>query len=120
MRPVIALGRGGVAETVDDTVGRIYQEPTSAALLAAIDAWESEGCPHDPTEARRRAEALSGPVFRDRILKFLAEVVTAGGSTWCRRPRIREMNRNGETTQDRTILNRILTQSERYWKIGFN
>lgn len=78
--PVIALGRGGVAETVDDSVGRIYQEPTSADLLAAIDAWEADGCPHDATEARRRAEALSGPVFRDRILKFLAEVVATGGS----------------------------------------
>ena len=76
--PVIALGRGGVAETVDDSVGRIYQEPTSADLLAAIDAWEADGCPHDPTEARHRAEALSGPVFRDRILKLLAEIMTTG------------------------------------------
>ena len=69
-------GRGGVAETVDDSVGRLYPEPTSAALLAAIDAWEAEGHPHDPIEARHRAEALSGPVFRARILKLLAEVVT--------------------------------------------
>jgi glycosyltransferase involved in cell wall biosynthesis len=76
--PVIALGRGGVAETVDDSVGRIYTAPTSGALLAAIDAWESEGCPHDPTEARERAEALAVPVFRDRILRFLTEVVTSG------------------------------------------
>jgi glycosyltransferase involved in cell wall biosynthesis len=76
--PVIALGRGGVAETVDNSVGRIYQEPTSACLLAAIDAWEADGCPHDPAEARDRAELLSGPVFRDRILKLLAEVVTEG------------------------------------------
>jgi glycosyltransferase involved in cell wall biosynthesis len=77
--PVIALGRGGVAETVDDSVGRIYREPTSADLRAAIDAWEADGCPHDPTEARHRAEALSGPVFRDRILKLLAEIMTTGG-----------------------------------------
>ena len=67
-----------MAETVDDSVGRIYHEPTSADLRAAIDAWEADGCPHDPTEARHRAEALSGPVFRDRILKLLAEVVTQG------------------------------------------
>lgn len=77
--PVIALGRGGVAETVDDSVGRIYQEPTSACLLAAIDDWESNDCPHDPIEARRRAESLSGSVFRGRILGFLAQVV-AGNS----------------------------------------
>ncbi len=73
--PVIALGRGGVAETVDDTVGRIYSEPTSAGLLAAIDDWESLGSQHDPAVARRRAESLSLPVFRDRILGFLTEVV---------------------------------------------
>jgi glycosyltransferase involved in cell wall biosynthesis len=77
--PVIALGRGGVPETVDDSVGRIYSEPTSAGLLAAIDAWESAGCPQDPAEARERALALSSPVFRDRILKFLTEVVTGDG-----------------------------------------
>jgi glycosyltransferase involved in cell wall biosynthesis len=76
--PVIALGRGGVAETVDNSVGRIYHEPTSAALVAAIDAWEADDYPHDPIEARHRAEALSGPVFRDRILKLLADVMTDG------------------------------------------
>jgi glycosyltransferase involved in cell wall biosynthesis len=92
--PVIALGRGGVAETVDDTVGRIYPEPTSDALLAAIDAWESLGCPHDPTEARRRAEALSRSVFRDRILRFLAEVVTGDGHHPVPpAPHLRELNR---------------------------
>jgi glycosyltransferase involved in cell wall biosynthesis len=77
--PVIALGRGGVPETVDDTVGRIYSEPTSAGLLAAIEAWESEGCPHDPDVARRLAESLSVSVFRDRILSLLTEVVTGDG-----------------------------------------
>jgi glycosyltransferase involved in cell wall biosynthesis len=72
--PVIALGRGGAAETVDDAVGRLYGEPGSAALEAAIDAWEAEDCPHDPIRARRRAEAFALPVFRDRILGLLAEV----------------------------------------------
>ena len=86
--PVIALGRGGVAETVDNTVGRTYAEPTSAALLAAIDAWESDGCPHDSTQGRRRAEALSQPVFRERMLEFLAEVMTAAASTRSRPHRI--------------------------------
>jgi glycosyltransferase involved in cell wall biosynthesis len=75
--PVIALGRGGVAETVDDSVGRTYALPTETALLDAINAWENQGCPHDPTEARRRAESLSRPVFRERILRFLTEVVSA-------------------------------------------
>jgi hypothetical protein len=89
-----------VAETVDDTVGRIYAEPTSAALLAAIDTWESQGCPHDPTEARKRAEALSVPVFRDRILKFLTEVVTRSSQhVLPPAPHLRDLNRQGEGTK---------------------
>jgi glycosyltransferase involved in cell wall biosynthesis len=72
--PVIALGRGGAAETVDDAVGCTYPEPSPATLLAAIDDWEARGGPHDPAEARHRAEALSLPVFRERIFKLLTEV----------------------------------------------
>jgi glycosyltransferase involved in cell wall biosynthesis len=73
--PVIALGRGGAAETIDESVGRTYPEPTAAALRDTLDAWEREGCPYDPTVARRRAEALALPLFRHRLLGFLAEVV---------------------------------------------
>ncbi|HZW33114.1 MAG TPA: glycosyltransferase [Isosphaeraceae bacterium] len=73
--PVLALGRGGAAETVDDAVGRTYPEPTAAGLLRALDAWESQGCPADPSRARRRAEAFALPLFRQRLLGFLAEVV---------------------------------------------
>jgi glycosyltransferase involved in cell wall biosynthesis len=76
--PVIALRRGGAAETVDDTVGRTYPEPTATGLLAAIDAWEAQGCPHDPILARRRAERFALPRFRERLLDFLAEVVAGG------------------------------------------
>ncbi len=43
--PVIALGRGGAAETVDDAVGRTYPEPTADALRETLDAWERDGLP---------------------------------------------------------------------------
>jgi glycosyltransferase involved in cell wall biosynthesis len=79
--PVIALGRGGAAETVDDSVGRTYPEPTAAALREALENWENEGCPHDPTTARHRAEALALPLFRQNLLGFLAEVVGASSHT---------------------------------------
>ena len=75
--PVIALGRGGAAETVDNRVGRTYPDPTPDSLLAALDAWEAAGRPHDPSLARTRAEALALPVFRRRLLGYLAEVVAA-------------------------------------------
>jgi glycosyltransferase involved in cell wall biosynthesis len=75
--PVIALGRGGAAETVDNAVGRTYPDPTADGLRAALDAWERDGSPHDPVLARRRAEALALPLFRQRLLGFLADVVAS-------------------------------------------
>jgi len=74
--PVIALRRGGAAETVDAACGRFYDEPTEEALGAAIEAWEADGRPHDPTRARARAEAFALPVFRRRLLDHLADVAT--------------------------------------------
>ena len=78
--PVIALKRGGVAENVDDRVGRAYDEPTVEALMAAIEGWEADGRPHDSIEARRRAEALALPVFRSRLLGYLDEIMGRSGS----------------------------------------
>ncbi|MDR3619016.1 MAG: glycosyltransferase [Paludisphaera borealis] len=77
--PVIALRRGGVAETVDDAFGRLYPEPTADALGAAVDGWEADGRPHDPALARRRAELYSLPVFRRRLLDLLADVASGNG-----------------------------------------
>ena len=72
--PVLALGRGGVLETVGSTIGRLYGEPTVEALAAAIVTWEAEGCPYEQALARRRAETFSLPLFRSRMLQLLAEV----------------------------------------------
>jgi glycosyltransferase involved in cell wall biosynthesis len=76
--PVIALGRGGAAETVDDTVGRLYAEPTAAGLEEAITSWEASDRCHDPSRGRERAESFSLPVFRHRILTLLTEVTAHG------------------------------------------
>ena len=76
--PVIALGRGGVAENVDDAVGRLYAEPTVDSLVEALIEWESDGEPHDPLEARRRAESLDLPIFRSRLLEQL-DLSVGGG-----------------------------------------
>jgi glycosyltransferase involved in cell wall biosynthesis len=78
--PVIALDRGGVPETVDAAVGRVYDRPGPDALLDAIERWEAAGRPHDPAEARRRAEFLALPLFRERLLGFLAEVLAGAHS----------------------------------------
>lgn len=72
--PVLALGRGGAAETVDERTGRLFDQAGSAGVASAITGWEAEGCPHDPARARRVAESYALPVFRERILGLLAEV----------------------------------------------
>jgi glycosyltransferase involved in cell wall biosynthesis len=73
--PVIALDAGGVAETVDDVVGRLYREATAESLRQAIEAWEAAGCPNQPEVGRARAVAFSAPRFRQQLLGYLAEVV---------------------------------------------
>ncbi|GAC1466480.1 MAG: glycosyltransferase [Isosphaeraceae bacterium] len=73
--PVIALGVGGAAETVDTSVGATYSEPTAEGLLDTIERWESSGCPHDPGLARKKAETFALPLFRERLLGFLEGVV---------------------------------------------
>ena len=72
--PVIALGRGGVSETIDARVGRTYSEPTPEGLVDAIESWESDGSPHDPVIGRRRAESYALPLFRERLLGYIASV----------------------------------------------
>ncbi|RUL85712.1 glycosyltransferase [Tautonia sociabilis] len=73
--PVIALGRGGVAETVDDRVGLLYDEPGPGPLLRAIEAFEADGGRRDASLARLKAEALSPDVFRERLLLLLDELL---------------------------------------------
>ena len=75
--PVIALGRGGVAETVDDTVGRTtpsrsrrpcsLRSTTGKRMVAAMIRLEAA------TDEPRRTH---NPCFDGRILRFLAEVMT--------------------------------------------
>ncbi len=73
--PVIAYGGGGVAETVDNTVGRIYDAPTAEGLIEAIEEWEASGRPFDADAARRKAEAFALPLFQERLLGFLDDAV---------------------------------------------
>ena len=75
--PVIALGTGGVAETLQGDVGLLYDEPKTAGLVRAIDRFEAGGWLHDPSRARGRAETFATEVFRDRMLGVLNEILGA-------------------------------------------
>ena len=77
--PVIALGRGGAAETVDNTVGKLYDEPDPSSLEAAIKALGSRGLPSRsgswPTPRRI--------VFTPRVSR--PDLQAAGRGPWGRR-----------------------------------
>jgi glycosyltransferase involved in cell wall biosynthesis len=94
--PVVALARGGAAETVAGTIGRLYEEPTVNALEASITEWEAQGTPHSSLLARRRAEEYAIPIFRDRILSLIWDLVIRPGLPVlaCGGTKIRDRSRN--------------------------
>jgi glycosyltransferase involved in cell wall biosynthesis len=77
-RPVIALGRGGVRETVvpldataESPTGVFFEEPTPAALAAAVRRFESAAHRFEPKALRARAERFDRPLFAERISRYL-------------------------------------------------
>jgi glycosyltransferase involved in cell wall biosynthesis len=74
--PVIALNRGGAAETVAPDCGHLYDAPSTDGLISAITRWENMGSPCDAAAARARAKAFSAARFRQEILQFLDRVVS--------------------------------------------
>ncbi len=71
-RPVIALGRGGVTETViDGQTGVLYPVPGSDGLVGAIEAFES--LRFDVSVIRDRARVFARDAFRRRFLKVLTD-----------------------------------------------
>ena len=74
--PVIALNRGAVPETVDDTVGLRFEEPKPDALAEALLAFEARP-PIDSRAARRKAEPFAVERFTQRFLEVLRQTVAA-------------------------------------------
>ncbi len=73
---VIALNAGGVAETVDDTVGVLFESPTVESLCNAIMAFESRPADSfDPAVAREKALTFSGDRFDSGILEVIRDVL---------------------------------------------
>ncbi len=77
--PVIALGRGGVAETVvgvgSGRTGVLYAEPTVDALVEAMREFESLPAPLDPATARLRALEFSRSRYEAELLAYLERVL---------------------------------------------
>jgi glycosyltransferase involved in cell wall biosynthesis len=75
--PVVALGRGGVLDTVlDGVTGLLYdaEGPGTPELAAAIAAFDPTA--FDPAAIRRHSEQFSVPRFREEFRTFVTSAVT--------------------------------------------
>ena len=69
--PVIALGRGGLLETVvEGETGVFFTEPTPAAIAGAVERFEALSPGIRPERCRARAMEFSTPVFRERFRSY--------------------------------------------------
>lgn len=73
--PVIALGQGGVAETVLDTkTGVVFTEATGAALRAAIDRFETLSWPVLSRASVVRSKIFSAESFAQHLRRAVSSV----------------------------------------------
>lgn len=75
--PVIAFGRGGALETVrgldsERPTGCFFEEQTSAAILDAIERFESLAVPIDPEDCRANAARFRSELFRTRLREIVS------------------------------------------------
>jgi len=72
--PVLAFGRGGLAETViDGRTGLLYKEQTAVALNAAIEQFERGQVRFDARVIRKNAERFSADKFKTSFTAFIEE-----------------------------------------------
>lgn len=71
--PVIAYGRGGVLESVEEGVtGLFFREPSATAIAAAIEEFEANEAAFRPQALRRAAARFSREIF-DRSFRAALE-----------------------------------------------
>jgi glycosyltransferase involved in cell wall biosynthesis len=72
--PVVALGEGGVMESVvDRETGVFFGEPTPAAMAAAMESLE--GVHFDESSIRRNARRFAAPRFREELLRDVVRLL---------------------------------------------
>ncbi|MGZ3694614.1 MAG: glycosyltransferase [Bdellovibrionota bacterium] len=74
-RPVIAYGKGGLLDTVNEDTGIFFPEQTVESLTAAVEKFESELSRFSPAKARARAEEFSRGHFRKQYLAELGKAL---------------------------------------------
>jgi glycosyltransferase involved in cell wall biosynthesis len=83
--PVIAYGKGGALETVRDLTqsrptGLFFDEQSTDAIIAAVDAFEREPGRIRAEDCRANAERFSVARFRERFVAEVAKAVPAVAS----------------------------------------
>lgn len=76
--PVIALSKGGTAETVRDLgqsspTGSLFTEQTPEQLLRAVDRLEEGMAAFAPEAIRANAERFGATRFRRELMHYMAE-----------------------------------------------
>ncbi|PIS02105.1 MAG: glycosyl transferase [Chlamydiae bacterium CG10_big_fil_rev_8_21_14_0_10_42_34] len=72
--PVIALGKGGVCETVvEGKTGLFFSEQTSSSLVDAVEKFEKMEM--DPSQCRKRAEEFSVNRFNELFAQFVRDKI---------------------------------------------
>jgi glycosyltransferase involved in cell wall biosynthesis len=72
--PVVAYGRGGIRDSLEDgKTGPWFFEQTTEALIDAVERLEKEGCA-DPVELNRRAQVFSRERFKQRVQQDLQKL----------------------------------------------
>ena len=72
-KPVIALGRGGVLESVPEFGGVFYDEPEEAELIAALERFERLETRFSPLQLQRSAQRFSPQEFARRMGAMLKD-----------------------------------------------
>jgi glycosyltransferase involved in cell wall biosynthesis len=76
--PVVAYGKGGVEDSLEDgKTGPWFSEQTVEALTEAMERLEKEGAP-DPMDLNRRAQAFSRERFKLRVQEDLQKMYNLG------------------------------------------
>ena len=79
--PVIAFGRGGALDIIDERaaepVGRLFAEQTADSIVAAVQAFEAGETGVSAESCRRNAERFSRAMFRSRMMAVIQDALGA-------------------------------------------
>ena len=71
--PVVALGRGGAAETVHG-IGTLFDEQSEEGLIAAIEQFERTADRFDPLTARQRAQQYDKAIYVEKMQAMIMQL----------------------------------------------